>query len=125
MKSPYGVIMTPNPVTVGPKTTIAYAAHIMIWEGIELLPVIENKKLVGIVTNQDVIKALQYMRNQPQVGETLEDMVLSGFESKKEEDSMIFTGEVSSVLLNQIGTASWGSHGHAFIYYRQCCHQEA
>ena len=102
-------IMTPNPVTVGPKTTIAYAAHIMIWEGIELLPVIENKKLVGIVTNQDVIKALQYMRNQPQVGETLEDMVLSGFESKKEEDSMIFTGEVSSVLLNQIGTASWGA----------------
>ena len=64
-------LMTPNPVTVGAKTTIAYAAHVMIWEGIELLPVTENKKLIGIVTNQDVIKALQYMRSLPQVGETL------------------------------------------------------
>ncbi|NLO83151.1 MAG: CBS domain-containing protein [Clostridiales bacterium] len=102
-------LMTPNPVTVGAKTTIAYAAHVMIWEGIELLPVTENKKLIGIVTNQDVIKALQYMRSQPQVGETLEDVVLSGFESTKTEDCMVFNGKVSPMLLNQIGTASWGA----------------
>ncbi|MFS8500965.1 MAG: CBS domain-containing protein, partial [Caldicoprobacter sp.] len=97
-------LMTPNPITVGPKTTIAYAAHIMIWEGIELLPVVENRKLVGIVTNQDVIKALQYMRSQPQVSETLEDMVLKGFQNKKIEDGMVFYGSVSPMLLSQIGT---------------------
>ncbi len=102
-------LMTPSPITVGPKTTIAYAAHIMIWEGIELLPVVENRKLVGIVTNQDVIKALQYMSSQPQVSETLEDMVLKGFQSKKIEDGMVFYGSVSPMLLSQIGAASWSA----------------
>jgi predicted transcriptional regulator len=81
----------------------------MIWEGIELLPVVENKKLVGIVTNQDVIKALQYMSSQPQVSETLEDMVLKGFQNKKIEDGMVFYGSVSPMLLSQIGTASWSA----------------
>ncbi|MFS8501856.1 MAG: hotdog domain-containing protein, partial [Caldicoprobacter sp.] len=79
------------------------------WEGIELLPVVENRKLVGIVTNQDVIKALQYMRSQPQVSETLEDMVLKGFQNKKIEDGMVFYGSVSPMLLSQIGTASWSA----------------
>jgi predicted transcriptional regulator len=102
-------LMTPNPITVGLNTTIAYAAHIMIWEGIELLPVVDNKKLVGVVSNQDVIKALQFMRSQPQVGETLEDMVLSGFENKREDNGLVFYGSVSPMLLSQIGTASWGA----------------
>ena len=66
--------MTPDPITITRKTTIAYAAHMMIWEGIELLPVIEEGRLIGVISRQDVIKAIQYMNNQPQMGETLEDV---------------------------------------------------
>lgn len=102
-------MMTINPITVGPKTTAAYAAHIMVWEEIDLLPVVENKRLVGVVSNQDVLEALQYMQNQPQISGTLEDQLLSGFEIKRTDEAIILTGIVNSIMLSQIGTASWSS----------------
>ena len=101
--------MTPNPITVTRKTTIAYCAHIMIWEGIELLPVIEEGKLVGVISRQDVIKAIQHMKNQPQMGETLEDVVLASFGSKRLENKIRFTGKVTPMLTSHMGTASWSS----------------
>ncbi|MDD4679428.1 MAG: DRTGG domain-containing protein [Clostridia bacterium] len=101
--------MTANPLTVTRKTTTAYAAHIMIWEGIELLPVVEDEQLVGVISRQDVIKAIQYMKNQPQMGETLEDMVLSNFGSKRMENRIRFTGKVTPILTSHLGTASWSS----------------
>lgn len=52
--------MTKQPITVSPNTSVASAAHIMIWEGIELLPVVnEQHRLQGIISRQDVLKALQ------------------------------------------------------------------
>lgn len=101
--------MTKNPVTVTRKTTTAYAAHIMIWEGIELLPVVEGDKLIGVISRQDVIKAMQYMKNQPQMGETLEDVVLANFGSKRMENRMRFTGKVTPILTSHMGTASWNA----------------
>jgi predicted transcriptional regulator len=101
--------MTGNPVTVTSDTTIAYAAHIMIWEGIELLPVVDDDILAGVISRQDVIKAMQYMKNQPQVGETLEDIVLASFGSKRTDRGMHFIGKVTPILLNHLGTASWSA----------------
>ncbi len=102
-------LMTHHPITVGLKTTTAYAAHIMIWEGIELLPVVEQRKLIGVISRRDVIKALQYMKSQPQVGETLEDLVLANFETSRTEQGMLFSGLVTPLLLSHIGTASWSA----------------
>ena len=39
-----GKVMTPHPITVGEGTSVASVAHIMVWEGIELLPVIDAEK---------------------------------------------------------------------------------
>jgi predicted transcriptional regulator len=102
-------LMSKDPITVTPKTTVAYAAHIMGWEGIELCPVVEGKKLIGIITRGDVIKALQYIAKQPQVGETIEDLVLKNFESESKEDKMYFKGKIIPEMLDPIGTASWSS----------------
>jgi predicted transcriptional regulator len=102
-------LMTRNPITVGKKTTIAYAAHIMIWEGIELIPVVEQRRLEGVISRRDVIKALQYMKSQPQVGETLENLVLANFETRRTGNDMHFYGAVIPMLLSHIGTASWSS----------------
>lgn len=96
-------------MTVTSKTTVAYAAHIMGWEGIEICPVIENKKLLGIVDRQDVIKALQYALRQPQTGETLEDMILKNFEYEHKEGKMHFKGKIVAQMLDVIGIASWSS----------------
>lgn len=102
-------VMHKEPITVTPKTTVAYAAHIMGWEGIELFPVVKGKRLVGVITKQDVIKALQYMARQPQAAETLEDLVLKKFEFEASGDKAHFYGKITPEMLDPIGTASWSS----------------
>ncbi|MDW8800074.1 DRTGG domain-containing protein [Clostridium sp. A1-XYC3] len=104
-----GKVMHKEPITVTPKTTVAYAAHIMGWEGIELFPVVKGKKLVGVITRQDVIKALQYMARQPQAAETLEDSVLKNFEFEITGDKVRFYGKITPEMLDPIGTASWSA----------------
>lgn len=101
--------MSRNPITLTPKTTVAYAAHIMGWEGIDLFPVVNRKILVGVVTKEDVIKALQYMARQPQSGETLEDMVVKEFEFEAKNENIHFHGRITPEMLDPIGTASWSS----------------
>ncbi|NPV26792.1 MAG: CBS domain-containing protein [Firmicutes bacterium] len=46
--------MTPNPITVNKKTTIAEALEIMRENKIRRLPVMDRGKLVGIVTDRDL-----------------------------------------------------------------------
>ena len=44
----------------------------MVWEGIEVLPVVDDSnRLEGIISRQDVLKALQMNQRQPQVGKRL------------------------------------------------------
>lgn len=104
-----GRVMHKEPITVTPKTTVAYAAHIMGWEGIEMFPVVKGKKLLGVITRQDVIKALQHMARQPQAAETLEDAVLKNFEFETNMDKAHFYGKITPEMLDPIGTASWSS----------------
>ncbi|MCR1899156.1 DRTGG domain-containing protein [Irregularibacter muris] len=106
---PIHKIMTRSPITVSPNTSVAYAAHRMIWEGIEMIPVVENKILIGLITRRDVMKAIQYMQNQPQVGETMEDLLIENFQVKKEKDGVVYSGKVTPRMLSQLGIASWGS----------------
>jgi predicted transcriptional regulator len=103
-------IMTKNPITVNEKTSVAASAHMMIWEGIEVLPVVdEYHKLKGIISRQDVLKALQVIQRQPQVGQTIDDSVINGFvEVKDAKGEDIFQCEVTPQMTNHIGTISYG-----------------
>ncbi|MFO8089404.1 MAG: CBS and ACT domain-containing protein [Desulfatiglandaceae bacterium] len=53
-----GMIMVKKIVTVGPETTIERAALLMQQNRISALPVLENEKLVGIITTTDVMEVL-------------------------------------------------------------------
>jgi predicted transcriptional regulator len=101
-------IMTRNPIRVTPKTSIASAAHTMVWEGIELLPVVDdNRKLLAVLSRQDVLKAMQYMQKQPQMGETIESAVWNGFEVCRNEDGeLVVHGNISPVMIGELGNAS-------------------
>ena len=46
--------MTPNPITVGPEMSVMDAAELMHTKKIRRLPVVENGKLRGIVTDRDL-----------------------------------------------------------------------
>jgi len=49
-------IMTIDPVTVGPGNSIAEVTELMISNGLNQLPVVENGKLVGMITTHDLWK---------------------------------------------------------------------
>lgn len=104
-------IMTKNPMAVSGKTSVASTAHMMVWEGIEVLPVTDDaNRLEGIISRQDVLKALQMNQRQPQVGETLDDivtnqMVLQQGKTKGEE---VYSCDVTPQMTNHLGTISYG-----------------
>ena len=59
-------VMTPNPVTVKPKDDLKTALERMVVRGVGRLPVVENDKLVGIITKGDIIRA--YVRIKRKLG---------------------------------------------------------
>ncbi|SDW97514.1 Predicted transcriptional regulator containing CBS domains [Marininema mesophilum] len=103
-------VMTKNPITVTPMTSLAAAAHEMVWEGIELLPVVSSHhQLLGVISRQDVIKSLQYMQKQPQVGETIDDLIFRGFEEVRESNGdMVYKGMITPQMTDPLGTLSIG-----------------
>ena len=102
-------VMTKNPIAASMKTSVASAGHRMIWEGIDLLPVIDDDGLLkGVISRQDVLKALQHAQRQPQHGETIDDLVKNEMRVLGEEDiSVEFT--VTPQMTNQFGAISYGA----------------
>ena len=106
---PLDKVMTKNPICVTAKTSVASAAHIMVWEGIELLPVIDaHRILVGIISRQDVLKAMQLIQKQPQIGETFEDLITTSFEEVRQGNEFYIKGEITPQMTNHMGTISNG-----------------
>jgi len=102
-------VMTRHPITVTGKTSVASAGHSMIWEGIDLLPVVSDTGLLaGIISRQDVLKALQMTQRQPQQGETIDDIVKNQMKSIPEQPHTVeFT--VIPQMTNQFGSLSYGA----------------
>ncbi|MBI4798854.1 MAG: CBS domain-containing protein [Desulfarculus sp.] len=50
--------MTPDPVTIGPETTIEEVAALMVDKNFHTLPVVEGGRLVGVVGKEDVLRTL-------------------------------------------------------------------
>ncbi|PRS01059.1 hypothetical protein C6W20_08650 [Bacillus sp. NMCN6] len=110
--TPIEKVMTKNPLTVIGKTSVASAAQMMVWEGIEVLPVVDDyAKLIGMISRQDVLKALQMIQKQPQVGEKLDDVVSRGFketDTEKTKADAVYQYEVTPQMTNQLGNISYG-----------------
>jgi CBS domain-containing protein len=48
-------VMTPNPRTIEPSTPIAEAARLMRDEDVGPLPIVEGQRIVGILTDRDIV----------------------------------------------------------------------
>lgn len=109
MTTPIEKVMTKSPITVNERTSIASVAHVMVWEGIELLPVIDDHRhLLGVISRQDVLKALQMVQRQPHVGETIEDLVTSRFHETEPGSEYVYKCELSPQMTNHLGMISYG-----------------
>jgi predicted transcriptional regulator len=106
-----GSLMTANPMTISAKTSVASASHTMIWEGIDLLPVVDEEGvMIGVISRKDVLKAMQYIQKQPQNGETFEVQLWSGFEEHRDKEGRIcFRGTITPQMTNFEGKVSEGA----------------
>jgi predicted transcriptional regulator len=96
-------VMTRSPIDVQLATTIANCAHIMIWEGIELLPVTNlSKKLIGVISREDVLKSMQLIGRQPQVGDTINDQIAKHIHISND----IIQVQTTPLLTDQFGMLS-------------------
>ena len=103
-------VMTRNPSITKLHASVASVAHSMIWNGLEMLPVVQdNMELIGIISRQDVMKAMQLAQRQPQVGNTFEDDVAESL-NVVEMDTQLskFQFKVTPQMTNNLGMLSFG-----------------
>jgi len=105
-------VMTKNPITVSAKTSVASVAQMMVWEGIEVLPVVDEQgRIEGIISRQDVLKALQSIQRQPHTGEKIDDLITRHIvnPSGEAKETNVYRCEVTPQMTNQFGTISYGA----------------
>ncbi|GAB6988470.1 DRTGG domain-containing protein [Paenibacillus pini] len=103
-------VLIRNPVTAALQTSLASAAQIMMWEGIDFLPIVDrNRKLVATVTRKEVLQAMRDARAQPQLGETFDHLIWNGFADERDEEGrLFFHGFITPQMATELGTISEG-----------------
>jgi predicted transcriptional regulator len=102
-------VMTKDVLMVEPRTLLTHLSRVLVWEGFELVPIVKGKKLVGVVSRQDILAAFQQTQKQPHVGETVDNLVMSGFKLEDWVEGIKLTGEISQFMIDEDGTASPGT----------------
>lgn len=105
-------VMTRDTVTVKLHMSIASVSHKMIWEDIEMIPVVaDNLQLLGVVSRQDVMKAIHTVQQQPQIVHTFEDDVavhLEAINAVEHFSDYHYRAVVQPQMINNLGTISYG-----------------
>lgn len=57
------ILMSSKPITIAPDTTLSEAAKIMVEKNVRRLPVVEDEKIIGILSVSDLIGAVAKMKN--------------------------------------------------------------
>jgi CBS domain-containing protein len=81
LRNPYeeqiALLMTRNPILISPDATIAEAAKIIRSKGIRRLPVVEDEKLIGLVTVADFIREIARWGDDTPVGDYMRDKTIA------------------------------------------------
>ncbi|MFF2091989.1 DRTGG domain-containing protein [Paenibacillus sp. NPDC058174] len=103
-------LMTRHPITAAPNITVTSAAHTMAAEGIDLLPVVDrHRKLLGVITRQEVLDAMRFAGKQPESGETFEDLMWTGFIAGEDAEGVPhYRGVITPQMSGPLGMVSEG-----------------
>jgi CBS domain-containing protein len=88
-----GLLMTRNPVTIGPDATLGDAARLIIEKKVRRLPVVEEKTLVGILSVADLITAIAQLKYR----EEIKDRFTSTTFALWEETPLSLVGRVMEI----------------------------
>jgi len=108
MKTSVVEVMNSKPYVVGRDDSVTHVSRIMVWEGWEIAAVVEQGKLIGIISLQDVLEAYQQVQQQPQFGETVDNLILSGFRYVEDPENLTIAGEITKFMINEFGSVSCG-----------------
>ncbi|MGF7046573.1 putative transcriptional regulator [Paenibacillus sp. DS2015] len=103
-------VLIRNPITTSLQTSLASAAQIMMWEGIDFLPIVDrNRKLIATVLRKEVLQAMRNAQQQPQLGETFDHLIWNGMgEERDMEGQLFFHGFITPQMATNLGTISEG-----------------
>lgn len=108
-------VMTKDPISVKKTMSIASVSHQMIWDGLDMMPVVsDDLTLEGVINRQDVMKAMQLVQRQPQISDTISDQISGDIltidqdreGNRLEHPKFKFT--VTPQMVNGVGTISFG-----------------
>ncbi|WP_438349611.1 DRTGG domain-containing protein [Paenibacillus sp. FA6] len=99
-----------NPITTSLQTSLASAAQLMMWEGIDFLPVVDrNRKLITTVRRKEVLQAMRDAQQHSQLGETFDQLIWNGIaEERDQEGRLYFHGFITPQMATDLGTISEG-----------------
>ncbi|MFV8765417.1 DRTGG domain-containing protein [Aerococcus urinaeequi] len=102
--------MTPTPISAKKPMSVASITHMMIWDGLEILPVVDEEDyLQGILSRQDVLRTLQYTQQTEQSENRIEVLLADKLKFVDQNEDMTkaryrFLSDVS--LTNDFGALS-------------------
>jgi CBS domain-containing protein len=88
-----GLLMTSKPITIGPEANIREAARLLVSRRIRRLPVVEDNRLVGLLSVADLIHALAQMK----IKEEIKDAYTSQTFALWEETPLPLVGRVMEI----------------------------
>lgn len=91
-------VMSDNPVSVSPTTTLEETAQIMLERQFGGLPVVDDGRLVGIITTSDIVNAFLDVMGASHGGSTRIDLILEGEEHGFLEATRLVAREGGEVL---------------------------
>lgn len=103
-------IMNKSVLTTRTQNLVTHLSRLLIWESFELIPVTDDENtLIGVVSRQDILNSFQQLQKQPQFGETVDNLTLSGFKLGEYENGVKIFGEITQFMVNESETASTGA----------------
>jgi acetoin utilization protein AcuB len=110
--------MSKKPITVTPATTVEAGAQILLKRKIGGLPVVENSRLVGMITTSDILQAFLDVMGASEETSTRIDFVLQEEGGGLAEASRIIAQEGGDVL--GVGTyrGKWGETPVCYLRLR-------
>jgi CBS domain-containing protein len=88
-----GLLMTSKPFTVAPDADISDAARLLVTQKIRRLPVVENSKLVGLLSVADLVHAIAQMK----IKDEIKDVYMSQTFALWEETPLPVVGRVMEI----------------------------
>ncbi len=88
-----GLLMTAKPVTISPDADIRDAARLLVTHRIRRLPVVENNKLIGLLSVADLIHAIAQLK----IKEEIKDSYVSQTFALWEETPLPLVGRVMQI----------------------------